>query len=124
MADDITDHAETSGPHLSFFCLVFHAFAVETARTSCSVSGSDLCNFYLHIYIYKYEAGTFMYDMTPSFVSILVYALQYSSSSVYYYYYYYYSCCCYYYYYYYYYDYASDDDDEYGVNDHVLNLQP
>ena len=62
-----------------------------------------------------------MYDMTPSFVSILVYALQYSSSSVYYYYYYYYySCCCYYYYY----DYASDDDDEYGVNDHVLNLQP
>ena len=60
------------------------------------------------VYIYIYEAGTFMYDMTPSFVSILVYALQYSSSSV----------------YYYYYDYASDDDDEYGVNDHVLNLQP
>ena len=58
-----------------------------------------------------------MYNVTPSFVSILVYALHYSSSSVYYYHYYYYYycyCCCYYYYYYY--DYASDNDDYYGVD--------
>ena len=48
----------------------------------------------IHIYImyniYIYEAGTFMYNVAPSFVSILVYALHYSSSSVYYYHYYYY----------------------------------
>ena len=60
-----------------------------------------------------------MYNVTPSFVSILVYALHYSSSSVYYYhyyYYYYYYCYCYCYCYYYYYDYASDNDDYYGVD--------
>ena len=54
MADDITDHAETSGPHLSSFSVLFFTLLQwrQRARPVLFLAQIYAISTYIYIYIY------------------------------------------------------------------------